>query len=660
MQVFEFYFNPKSKEDTIFDSFAFEPENIWERKVGRLYMVGQLSHALPPNLKLLENISYQIKGEYYRATERSSEAALRESLKKANEFLAEETRKGVVNWLGNLDFAVLSLKEDIFNFATTGNISVFLLRAGEVTDINQSLRIQEIDPYPLKIFGNTVSGKITLHDRIVVLTKEAAEFFKQSKIFKEIISLEKVDDKKLKKIFKGEGELYQQTSGVCFLIDLNEEDFLKEEKITLEKKAVSFSIWRFLGTRFKKDGKKPSLKAKEKIKEEPGPKGKISIPVLNFRPKISILSKIGAFRFSKEFKKNLLLVLILAAILSLGGKLANIEKKNEMEKAQAVLFEVQQKIKSAQQAVSLKNEMRANLLYQDAWKKILPLVRLDSPVYDKANLYKDSIESQLRPLNKVENMVNPELVFDFTKIQFVPLHMVTFDNFIYLFTPLSPDIYRLKPEEKGGNFIEFDEKFNLGTLQKNKGYIILFQRPNKIFSFKGEKFYKSLFLYDPYPDYQFTNIASYDQDLYFLDSKKGDIVKYRFDETRSALPAVKWLAKGEDKPVGAISMAVDGSVWIMTKDNGIERYSAGILQQKLNLNFFPYLESPTQIFTLDTLPYLYILEPSQNRIVILKKNGEMVKQFRSEKFDILKDFSVSRNGKTIYLLNGTFVYKVGL
>ena len=32
MQVFEFHFNPKAKTDSSFDSFCYEPENIYEKK----------------------------------------------------------------------------------------------------------------------------------------------------------------------------------------------------------------------------------------------------------------------------------------------------------------------------------------------------------------------------------------------------------------------------------------------------------------------------------------------------------------------------------------------------------------------------------------------------------------------------------------------------
>jgi hypothetical protein len=44
----------------------------------------------------------------------------------------------------------------------------------------------------------------------------------------------------------------------------------------------------------------------------------------------------------------------------------------------------------------------------------------------------------------------------------------------------------------------------------------------------------------------------------------------------------------------------------------------------------------------------------------LSKNGELIKQFQSEEFDNLLDFSVSDAEDAIYLLNGMKVFKIEL
>ena len=113
-----------------------------------------------------------------------------------------------------------------------------------------------------------------------------------------------------------------------------------------------------------------------------------------------------------------------------------------------------------------------------------------------------------------------------------------------------------------------------------------------------------------------------------------------------------WLKKS----IVGKSISVDGSVWILDK-NSISKYYAGLIQEKIEPNIFPSPKEFSKIFT-SSLPYLYILEPVQKRIIILDKAGQIIKQFQSESFDNLLDFGVSESGKTIWLLNGMKVYRI--
>jgi len=110
MLVFEFHFNPKTKEDLIFDSFCFEPENIYEKRVGSLYMLGLLKNVLPQNIHFLERLARVIKEKFYSSTLVKPEKSLKNSLKEANDFLENIAKRGDVSWLGNLSFGVISLK----------------------------------------------------------------------------------------------------------------------------------------------------------------------------------------------------------------------------------------------------------------------------------------------------------------------------------------------------------------------------------------------------------------------------------------------------------------------------------------------------------------------------------------------------------------------
>jgi len=155
-----------------------------------------------------------------------------------------------------------------------------------------------------------------------------------------------------------------------------------------------------------------------------------------------------------------------------------------------------------------------------------------------------------------------------------------------------------------------------------------------------------------------SNVSSFASHLYFLDKKSGKIIKYPFLGKSKWVEAVSWLSSDASRNIDAKSMAVDGNVWVLAKDNSIYRYYAGEFKETLKIDIFPAIKDLSKIFTSTGLPYLYISEPSQKRIIILDKTGKVIRQFQSDSFDNLLDFSVSENGKTIYILNGLEVFKI--
>jgi len=123
---------------------------------------------------------------------------------------------------------------------------------------------------------------------------------------------------------------------------------------------------------------------------------------------------------------------------------------------------------------------------------------------------------------------------------------------------------------------------------------------------------------------------------------------------------VLWLAPGTKKPVLAKSIAIDSSLWILAKNNQIDRYYKGDYKDSLNINLFPKASNFTKILTNEFSPNIYILEPKQNRLIILTKDGKILKQYQSDKFDRLLDFTVSKDERTFYILNDRKVYQINI
>ena len=300
MQTFEFHFNPHLKLDLIFDSFCYEPENIYERRMGSLYLVGLLKNALPRNLRFLEKLQKVIKEKYYKSTIFAPEKSLRESLKEANEFLEGIAKRGDVSWLGNLGFAILCLKNFKLNFTKVGGMKIFLLRRGQIIDIDKKLKFQDIEPYPLKIFGNIVSGKLAEGDLILVLTKEIFDFFQKNLLLNEIAKLPHFSEKGLKDILNGKTEDLSKISGALLAISLRKEVLAGKREIILPKISKEFSLKEVLS---------PFLRSFKKFQ-----KPKINIP----NPKELIRNSISFVIRRKVLNKKLILILALILVLVLG------------------------------------------------------------------------------------------------------------------------------------------------------------------------------------------------------------------------------------------------------------------------------------------------------------------------------------------------------
>jgi len=639
MKVFEFHFNPprknklaSGKEDLIFDTFCFEPKNVYEKRMGSLYMAAFLKNILPQNVRFLEILAEKIKEKYYQAVSSTPEKSLREALRIANEHLEKIAKQGDVSWLGNLSFSVISLKNLELNFTKVGDFKIFLVRKGQLIDIDQRLKFDEIEPYPLKIFGNIVSGKLAENDVILVLSKDVYEAFLRENLLNEIA---RKSLSEFSKILNGKKEQLTKISGICLFIALTKETEAKERETITEERHFKIRI--------------PKVGIP-----------KISLPKVSLpKPRLQI-----SFRLSDKLKKKIISVLALILILAAGFFIFEKQEEKKIKSYQIQIDQIQEKISQADSYFALAEyspvaKKNANALYKEVWDEISSFNSgLPSVIANEVSKLKEDVSKNLSQLNKLEEIREPELVFEFKAKEFIPQKLISFKDKVYFFTPYSENIFGLSPAEKQGKIIGINHKITEAVLVSDS--VLFFSKPNQITILKEGQLREPLYLQEPYPDFVLTELSSYRSNLYFLDNKNGAIVRYPpFSELSWGTPEL-WLSHEIKTATNFRSMAVDGSIWVLTEKNTIERYYTGRLQETITPEIFPEAKDFLKIFTTSELPYLYILEPEQKRLIILDKTGRIAKQYQSEKFDNLLDFSISTDGKTIWLLNGLKVYSISV
>ena len=365
MQVFELHFNPKKQEHKIIDSFIYEPGNVYEKRLGNLYMAGELTQALPQNARFLNSLASVIKKEYYGAgLKKSCQQSLQNSLKKANEFLDED----VSNF--------------ILNFTKIGQIEVFLIRKGQILNIGQGLESQE-EVHPLKVFSNIVTGKLVQDDKIVVFNKDVFNALSQNKDFLNQLG-QMSDEKGVREILKRNKQIFSDISGICLLLMVNE-GAASKQTLTFDKNLPKFS--------FRKTFIKPIYKLKPSVKGVKVPFFKP--PSLTF-PKVHLPKiKLPKIRIAKH-KKKVILVISLILILLAFFFFFSEERKKELKETQEKILKAQSKIMMAENLLILEEKDKAKNLFQEAWDLIHPLTKAGRPLRTEALLIKEILEEYLK------------------------------------------------------------------------------------------------------------------------------------------------------------------------------------------------------------------------------------------------------------------------
>ena len=300
MRIFEFAFNPKKQKDHFFEVFSYEPKSPKEKPRGSFYVVGELTNALEFNSRFLRRLSEIMQREYYGSPVKGAAPALKAALKAANHFLQDESKKGNVDWLGNLHLAVLLFitvkeKKTMFYLAKTGSIKVFLVRQGMVVDVGKNL--ESSSRQPGKVFENLVSGTLVPNDSMTAATREVFDVFSREKSLEQIGMLREA--RQFREFFLKRNRMLSLSSGVLI-------SFIIEEEAA-KRSPVNKSLFPRLPSLRLGVGKqafflKPRLMLKKGIKLTP--------------PKLNL--KFSWMRYPSTRKKQAILVLLFLALLLLG------------------------------------------------------------------------------------------------------------------------------------------------------------------------------------------------------------------------------------------------------------------------------------------------------------------------------------------------------
>lgn len=365
----------------------------------------------------------------------------------------------------------------------------------------------------------------------------------------------------------------------------------------------------------------------------------------------------GGKRFSLGSKK--VLVAIAVIIIAVGGYSYYSTEKKEEERAivlgkyQSMLDDSKSKMEEAEVEIISGSEENAGRLYMEA--RALAMQVRDE--YDMLDADADTViataQAEIDKIDKVVKADNPFVIANFENENIGSF--VEASGTYYVVDGMDKTLYEVNTETKVISQIAKTEE-SVGNLAfaKNLQSVELLLSDGSSFlsySLKNGKLDKL----DAGTDADFVDFATYGRYVYLLSPADDQIYKYQ-KSTGGLENKTPWL-KGSDDISGAVSLAIDQNIFVLSSDGGVKKYYTGEEYRDENGNAFAIkqpldpLANPTKIYTSTDQAYLYVLEPSKQRVVIFDKTtGAFVKQVVNKGIAEVKDFFVDAEEQNMAVL----------
>jgi len=152
-------------------------------------------------------------------------------------------------------------------------------------------------------------------------------------------------------------------------------------------------------------------------------------------------------------------------------------------------------------------------------------------------------------------------------------------------------------------------------------------------------------------------IETFDTTIYLFNSSERNIFRLGLDEDKKYSKATKWLKSVANVDFSSVvSMAIDGDIWLTTRDGGIFRFRSGQPSSFLPNGLPDPFQSTLLLRTNPDSENIYIVESDKERLVILKKDGTFLKQVTSKTLASVTNFVVDEEKGMVYLVSGSLVF----
>ncbi len=355
----------------------------------------------------------------------------------------------------------------------------------------------------------------------------------------------------------------------------------------------------------------------------------------------------------------------LGVLCLFAGSIVFVSNARERDAAEAAYVKqtesVEATIERAAGAVIYHDETQARTLYAEALAKTNALPS-DTPEHQAAtSAFRTQISAALDDLRHLTTIVSPTMVADLSTLapDLTGRALTSVSGATYVFAS-DKRVYRYDAATQAFVLAPTGEASvgsPLATSSEDGEALVLDDRPG-INTFTPASSTLSITDLKPADGTRWTDVALYGGRVYVLQPSDNQIIRFS-PAGAGYTTGANWIKARSTDLSDAVSLAIDGTVFVLKGNGGIVRFVAGSETGWATPAIDPALTAPTDIWTSPESSFVYILEPATQRLVILKKDDALlVAQYRSDTWSGLSDFLVDEANKTIYLIAGSKMYSI--
>jgi len=365
------------------------------------------------------------------------------------------------------------------------------------------------------------------------------------------------------------------------------------------------------------------------------------------------------------FSKILLFLTLFLAIVFIAS--ITIYKTRAAIQAERQAYEnsisaIQDKKNAADGSLVYNDTNRALTLLQEAKNILEKLPTNNEERESKQKELSQSLEESFFKIRKL-TVVTPEVIVDLTKtkqdVKATGLSHV--DGFIFAHGTDDSNLYKIALD---GFTVETKDhpgfsKIIAGAAPKENDMLVFLADDNKIAAYSmdsGAVIPKDIAF--SRNNVKLSAMFLYNRKLYVIDTTNNKIGKH--NPTQGGYDkGVDWL-KEELDVKDAISLAVDGDMFVLKSNGEIYKLNAGAKQEFSISGLDPALDKPTVLRTNSAMNNIYILEPTNKRVVVLEKTGKLIAQYTANEWQNPTGMIIDEAKKTAYVLDNNKIYKFEL